>query len=509
MSTSEKKNMLRFIALSTLGAILLLLIILIVYPKPLSILDFFALHWLPLILVTILLFTLPLLLLKNFNTLLVKKAQEEELNKVNPLGDFHNFHDFLTNSNQILGKANPDEFMIVFLHIKKYSQYLDLYGTEFDTRITKFISELIKRIHGPFGTYYAAKLETGEFIILSSFIAENDLCNYYQTGQPPYISAFLENATSDRSLVEYNIGAYYISDPSMGIHTALDFAKKAQVFDQNNTGNSVNFFTSTMKEEQDKYAQYTLNMKSAIEKGEFIPYLQPKLNISNNVVEGAELLVRWISSNGIIPPNDFIPVFEKSGLILDLDLHMLRQACQIQRDLDWNIPIGINLSSLTLSNPTIIDQIVNIAKKYKISHNLLELEIIESIISEEKELIIPTIKKLKELGFTIVLDDYGSESSSLTALYDVPADIVKLDRNFIHTLNIPKGIVLVESIIVTLERIGIQSVAEGVETREQIELLKAIDCHCAQGYYFAKPMPLADFKVFWHSMKANNKSKLQ
>lgn len=242
------------------------------------------------------------------------------------------------------------------------------------------------------------------------------------------------------------------------------------------------------------------NMQSALENHEFIIYLQPKYDLNTQNIVGAEALVRWKTpEQKIIPPNSFIPIFEKNGFITKLDMYVLNEICKVIKN--WTnkgykmFPISVNQSRIHLYNDSYLEQIKQIIEERNISAEMIILEVTENIALENNDNLKNVIDTLHKIGFTISMDDFGSGYSSLNVLKDVPIDELKLDKMFLaETGDINKGKKIIAKIIELAKNLCIKTVSEGVETQEQAEFLKEIGCDIAQGFYFAKPIPIYDFE---------------
>lgn len=242
------------------------------------------------------------------------------------------------------------------------------------------------------------------------------------------------------------------------------------------------------------------NMKTALQERQFIVYFQPKYALSAETPAGAEALVRWIHPElGFMPPDSFIPLFEKNGFITDLDIYVWETTCHHIRE--WidaghePIPISVNVSRADIYNPNLLTILMDMIRKYDLKPELLHLEITETAYTESSEQLINVINQLKAVGFVIEMDDFGSGYSSLNMLSEISIDILKLDRGFIQneTTNVKsKGIL---NFVMGLAKwLELPVVAESVETKEQIEALKKLGCDYVQGYYYAKPMPKQEFE---------------
>ncbi len=264
---------------------------------------------------------------------------------------------------------------------------------------------------------------------------------------------------------------------------------------------SYSFFNEDTRNRLYKEKRLEDNMNKALEKGEFIVYYQPKYSLGDvNEIEGAEALIRWNSPEfGFISPIDFIPLFEKNGFIVNIDMFVFEEVCKTLNK--WinkgytPVPISVNMSRVHLYRDNFIENITDLISKYNISPEFIELELTESVVFDNLNILIDIMKKIKEIGFLISMDDFGSGYSSLNLLKDLSFDILKLDRGFlIETTDTKRGKIIISKIVEMAKAIDIKVICEGVETYEQVEFLKEIGCDKVQGYLFAKPMVLDEFE---------------
>lgn len=237
-------------------------------------------------------------------------------------------------------------------------------------------------------------------------------------------------------------------------------------------------------------------MQAAITERQFMMYLQPKYSIAKNEIIGAEALVRWRHpQRGMIYPDQFIPVIEENGFIRKVDYYIWAEACRFIRRCQkagiTTCPVSVNVSRVHLKDNECIEVLADLIKDYGISKSLLELEITET---ENDQQISLKALKLKEEGFTLLMDDFGSGYSSLNILLETPFDVIKLDKKFMENMMVSgKGQLILEQVVSMANKLELGLLAEGVETKEQIELLESIGCDQVQGYYYAKPMPEEEF----------------
>lgn len=225
-------------------------------------------------------------------------------------------------------------------------------------------------------------------------------------------------------------------------------------------------------------------------------YLQPKYSINRNTIIGAEALIRWDHpEKGMIFPNQFIPIIEENGFIKKVDYYIWKEACRfIRKCIDSGItdcPVSVNVSRVHLQDDECIYVLSNLVNEYEIPKRLLELEITETVNDQQVSM---KAFQLKEEGYTLLMDDFGSGYSSLNILLETPFDVIKLDKKFMDNMMVsPKGRLILEQVVLMSDKLQLGILAEGVETHEQVTLLKNIGCDQVQGYYYAKPMPDNEF----------------
>ena len=238
-------------------------------------------------------------------------------------------------------------------------------------------------------------------------------------------------------------------------------------------------------------------MHKALVNQEFVMYLQPKHSISTGRIIGAEALARWIHpQKGMISPADFIPVFEKNGFIIKLDQFIWESACKeirkmIDKGLDV-VPISVNISREYIQTFDCVSYILGLVKKYDIPINLLELEITETADATGIQ---GVVAKMKQAGFTMLMDDFGSGYSSLNMLKTTQFDVLKIDREFLSEfMDSDRGRKIIEHTISMSQDIGLDIIAEGVETKEQAQFLSDCGCDAAQGFFYSKPITVSEFE---------------
>lgn len=292
-------------------------------------------------------------------------------------------------------------------------------------------------------------------------------------------------------------GVNIITDRSLPMRKHGDRTAMARQSIKGNALKNVCYYTDNQENRLVTKKFIEDRMDYALEHGEFVMYLQPKYSISTAGVVGAEALVRWIHpEKGMLPPAEFISVFEKNGFIIKLDEYIWEQACKAIRG--WidsgvqPVPISVNISRVHLTDEKFIDVLDRLIEKYDIPKNMIETEITETVENAGDS---DVIKKLKERGYMLLMDDFGSGYSSLNMLKSTPFDVIKIDRDFFSEFMLSdRGKKIISHTISMSKDIGLDMVAEGVETKEQAEFLQNCGCDVAQGYYYSKPVPIDDFE---------------
>ncbi len=307
----------------------------------------------------------------------------------------------------------------------------------------------------------------------------------------------------DQKPMQYSIkyGVAQDIDHESSISSCCDRATLAlrQIKGRFNTHVAV--YDEEMRRMQLREHQLVEFAEPAIENREFQIYYQPKHSLESDTTGGAEALVRWIHPQlGFISPGMFIPLFERNGFITKLDFYIWEEVCrELRKLLDEGIPavpISINVSRMDFEALDLAEKIASLADKYELDHSLLHIELTESIAGDNPELIASTLERLHENGFIIELDDFGSGYSSLTSLNTLTLDVLKLDMSIIRHAAATSDYSLLRYAVLLAEGMRLKTVAEGVETADQVAALKVLGCDYIQGYYYSKPLPGPEFEKY-------------
>ena len=417
----------------------------------------------------------------------------EQYDKLTGLYDGVTFCRMVKNA---VAEDNEKKYALILFDIEKFKIVNELYGFDFADEVLEFIAFNMRNIFKETDAVICHFM-SDFFGIFTEYDSEEDLIEMVK--QISSKTSLYKNVP-----VSLSFGIHKIRDRSLSPRLICDYANMAKKTVKGNRIVNYAFYTEKIKNRilEDKYIEN--EMEYALKNGQFSMYLQPKYNISTSEIIGAEALVRWVHpKKGLIMPDKFIPLFEKNGFIVNLDKYIWEQACiEIRKWIDSGqtpVPISVNVSRVNVGNPKLIEILDSLVEKYKIDKKYLELEIIETVYYDDQNHLIETLNQLKKADYTLLMDDFGSGFSSLNMLKNTPFDILKIDRNFLNeTMVTDKGKKIILHTISLSNDIGINTVAEGVETKEQAEYLLECGCNVAQGYYYSKPVELNVFDEMFH-----------
>ena len=417
----------------------------------------------------------------------------EQYDKLTGLYDGVTFCRMVKNA---VAEDNEKKYALILFDIEKFKIVNELYGFDFADEVLEFIAFNMRNIFKETGAVICHFM-SDFFGIFTEYDSEEDLIEMVK--QISSKTSLYKNVP-----VSLSFGIHKIRDRSLSPRLICDYANMAKKTVKGNRIVNYAFYTEKIKNRilEDKYIEN--EMEYALKNGQFSMYLQPKYNISTSEIIGAEALVRWVHpKKGLIMPDKFIPLFEKNGFIVNLDKYIWEQACiEIRKWIDSGqtpVPISVNVSRVNVGNPKLIEILDSLVEKYKIDKKYLELEITETVYYDDQNHLIETLNQLKKADYTLLMDDFGSGFSSLNMLKNTPFDILKIDRNFLNeTMVTDKGKKIILHTISLSNDIGINTVAEGVETKEQAEYLLECGCNVAPGYYYSKPVELKVFDEMFH-----------
>lgn len=392
-------------------------------------------------------------------------------------------------------KEHPDEeFMILCSDIKDFKMINDIFGKETGDKVPCQVARMLEKMMKEAKVY--GRLENDHFAILLPKHAcrEGDFENETQWN----VAECMYEGVSF-PLTNY-MGIYEVKDRSLPVSVMCDRARMAIATIKGDQKNTVAYYDDALRDNILHEQELTGELKTAIEQNQIKMFLQPQMSPDGKML-GAEALVRWMHpTKGQIMPGDFIPVFEKNGLITEVDKFIWECACkQLQkwkREGREEIYISVNISPKDMYFLDIHQIFADLIKKYEIETKNLKLEITETAVMTDFKRHLELIEKLRQSGFCVEMDDFGSGYSSLNMLKDIHVDVVKIDMGFLRkNQDTERGKTILQTIITLSKQLGMNVVTEGVETEEQLRFLTQMGCDIIQGYYFSKPIPVEQFET--------------
>ena len=398
---------------------------------------------------------------------------------------------------EILHNASNKEYVLLNIDIDNFKYINDTHGYEYGDKVLIIVAAALSKTFNIKET--CARIGSGNFVILAKY-RDSLLEDIREMLTNAIISELDMNVTQT---ISYCIGAYLVEIDNLGyksINSMMDKANIAhKVSKTRGISSTVWYNENLLKQLQMENSIYNY-MYKAIENEEFHMYLQPKFQISSLNVVSAEALVRWFSPElGFLSPDEFIPLFEKSGFIIELDFYMLKKACSFVKKTfmkknQYTYPIAVNFSRVTIYQNSFYQRFLDTVKEYEIPFKYIEIEVTESAFNEISQPVISILEELKKLGFLISMGDFGSGYSSLSLLCSLSINGLKLDKSLLkETFNREKVYSIIQCIIEMSHRIGMSVVCEGIETKKDLEFLNTVKCDVGQGFYFSKPIEEKEF----------------
>lgn len=440
-----------------------------------------------------------------FGFLSYKNKQQANLERVAFLDSVtqgETYTKFLVDVQKALSNsAEKRQYYLLKFDIDNFKYVNNFYGFDFGDRILRKIYQSID-----------GKLSSGEHI-----------ARIYSD----HFVLFLENAATDRLndllasiqqeegiTVYFSAGLYTISNPAESVNLMVDKASTAAATAKGSLHRKIAFYSEEYDRQMIQNEQLKRAVEQALSNGEIIPFFQPKVDINSGKMVGAEALARWRTKEGkLIPPFEFIPLCEKTGLITELDMSIYEQVLVFQKKrLDAGlecIPISVNFSRVHLLDSEFFEKVEQKIESYQVPPRLIELELTESAIFENYETISELIARLHQAGFVVSMDDFGSGYSSLNMLKDISIDVLKIDKEFLNkTTNSERQRIIFSAIAQMASQLDIKVVVEGVEDTEHLKLMKKVGCSIAQGYYYAKPMDETSFSSLAQNGFSNESGRM-
>ncbi|MGN0707889.1 MAG: EAL domain-containing protein [Faecalibacterium sp.] len=390
--------------------------------------------------------------------------------------------------------SDPDNlYTIISTNIENFKLYNDIFTPEAGDQLLQKFAEKMQHLVGENGL--CCRYGADHFLGLKKRKTDQkERQNFFNDA----LAEFLKGTEH----IVCKWGVYEITDRSIPVEKMCDRALLAVNSIKGQYNRTFAVYDDSLRSKLLQEKMITDAMKSALDQKQFVVYYQPKFDLKKNCIAGAEAVVRWNHPEwGLVFPGEFIPLFEKNGFITQLDQYVWEQVC-IQLH-SWKemgyplLPVSVNISRADIYKGSLIETLLSLINKYQLDPTYLHLEITESAYVETLGPVVSTVKELRELGFIAEMDDFGSGYSSLNMLSQMKIDILKLDRAFIQSeTSKPVEQSILMDVITMAHRMRLTVVAEGVETRDQLDLLRSVGCDYVQGYYFAKPLPVREYEEF-------------
>lgn len=408
------------------------------------------------------------------------------------------FDKFKKDAAEIIKNSDGKSHVMVSIDIDKFKVVNDIFGYEEGNRVIRYIWSAINKIVEQDETF--AHRRADQFVILLNFEDKQKIIERIE--ELSLIIHQRETQNEKNYEIILSMGVYIINqetDNVLGIDNIIDRAEMAKQSVKGKHNQFYAVYDEMLRQKILRDQDIENRMEQALEKKEFKVYYQPKYDSKMCELTGAEALVRWYNDKtGMIFPNEFIPLFESNGFIIELDKYMFERVCvDIRSWMDDGykvVPVSVNLSQLQLYNLHFVEEYQEILERYNVPAEYVQLELTETTLFSEESILNKIIDKLHNIGFSILMDDFGTGYSSLNMLKNVPIDILKLDKSFVDDIGEPKVDIVVSTIVALGQSLDMKIVAEGVETREQYEFLRDIFCDEIQGYYFSRPISENEYR---------------
>lgn len=393
-------------------------------------------------------------------------------------------------------EKNPDtEYDLICSDIERFKLVNDLFGKAQGDKLLCYIADIYKSNDMRGCVYGRVSGDIFGLLIPSSRMSEKVLKSFSDK-----VAEYPLNIT-----LALKSGICHVDDRTVPASVLCDRAALAADSIKGLYDHCIAYYDDNMRSKM-LHEQFIIdNMRTALAKGQFEVYLQPKYGMATEKVAGAEALVRWFHPEmGFMSPGEFIPVFESNGFITELDMFVLDKTCSYIREWIDNygtyVPVSVNVSRVDIANPELPKILIDTITRYRLEPHHIHLEVTETAYTEDSQQIIGVVGLLKKMGFAIEMDDFGSGYSSLNMLSELPINILKLDMKLVQKDLLGGYNLSIVSFIISLAKwMNLLVVAEGVETEEQLSALRSMDCTYAQGFYYAKPMPEKDFVKYFES----------
>lgn len=411
-----------------------------------------------------------------------------------------NINKFKIDAQDILEKNPKTLFIVAKLDIMNFKMINEMYGFDVGDQVVVEVARFVGRVRELKGLTGGALTRTNadEFILMDETDGDSgEIITRTKMFEEEFNKQIGGLLGTHR--VEFRYGGYFLEPGATDINGAIEKANIAHGIAKSKKNNNICFYDDAFKQRIRMETEIANRMEFALANDEFQVYLQPKYGLNGETVVGAEALARWRMQNGqLVMPGDFIPLFERNGFVIKLDMYMFESVCKIMRQwIDEGrtvVTVSVNFSRAHLTNSGFVAELEEIVSRYDVPKKNIEIELSESTIFDNEEVLEKLLNDLHRTGFTLSMDDFGTGYSSLGLLQNLAVDVVKIDRSFfVNNKHKSRAKAVIESIMYMTKKLKINTVAEGVETQEHIDLLREVGCDSVQGFYYARPLPAAEF----------------
>lgn len=400
-------------------------------------------------------------------------------------------------------ETSSSKHAVLFIDLDRFKQINETLGTEIGDLI---LTEVANRIQSVVKSHdFLGRYGGDEFLLTRTNIEHQKEAALFAKEIIKLLNKPF-NMKGNEIYITSSIGISFYPQDGVNVEKLIHKADKAMYFAKQNGRNQYAFYFEELKQDAKRILLLEAELRKAIQNKDFDVHYQPKVSLDTHQVIGVEALVRWTNDQlGFVSPGEFIPYAEDTGLIIPLSEVILEKVCI--HIMEWRIqglhhlPVSINIAALHFQQDDFIERINSIITQHNCSPQQLELELTERTVMKDAEDVVNKLIKLKSMGFKISIDDFGTGYSSLSYLNRFPLNYLKIDSSFIHQIvSLQDKQAIVDTIILMAHRLHIKVVAEGVETKDQVKLLKDMGCDIIQGYYFSRPISspeLLDFLELW------------
>ncbi len=423
----------------------------------------------------------------------VNKERNQPAAERNPLTGLLYMRSFMEDARKFLENVQPGDYCMIALDMEHFRMINKLYGRDVGDEVLCFIADRLRALresHGGVIGHFGGD----NFCVIMPF--RMDLIRFLWNE----IAEGVEN-WGDLAQFQPAVGVYPIDDEEVEPEQMYDRATMALSCAIGNYTSHICLYDPSMENSLEQEWKLLAKVRTALDEDEFTFFAQPQCDITTGKIVGAESLVRWIHNGKVVPPGKFIPVLEKNGTVTPLDQVVWAKVIQWLRD--WMdrgyrpVPISINISRIDIMTMDVPAYLLDLIAAYEVPAKYIKCEITESAYAEEGGKVNETVDSLREAGFLVMMDDFGSGYSSLNTLRSMPIDVLKIDMKFLEMSaeEEQKGIGILESVVNMARLLGIPIIVEGVETQQHENLLFSMGCRYVQGYYYYKPMPIEQFEA--------------